>query len=77
MAANYNRPKPIDPIWYRRNCFLRISCGCGRRVSVELGAFADANGIPHKLLVHRLIARLRCKSCGARPYAEVTRSHRG
>ena len=77
MAANYNRPKPIDPIWYRAGCFLRISCGCGRRVSVELGAFADESGVSRDLTVYRLIARLRCRECGGRPYAEVSRWRAG
>jgi hypothetical protein len=40
MAANYNRPKPIDPIWYRQGCYLRIQCACGRRVVAPLGDFA-------------------------------------
>ncbi|RBD68940.1 hypothetical protein BRM19_22145 [Xanthomonas oryzae pv. oryzae] len=38
MATNYNRPKPVDPIWYRRNCYLRMACNCGRRVVVRLRA---------------------------------------
>lgn len=73
MAANYNRPKPIDPIWYRRNYLLRIACGCGRRVEVTLGAFAAERSIPANMQIYRLIARLRCRQCGRRPTADVVR----
>src|SRR3546814_5078243 len=45
MAANYNRPKPIDPIWYRQGCYLRIYCACGRRVVAPLGDFARSRRI--------------------------------
>ena len=76
MAANYNRPKPIDPIWYRRSCTLRITCGCGRHVSVQLGEFARANAVPASTQVYKLIARLRCQKCGRRPYADVVRDPR-
>lgn len=77
MAANYNRPKPIDPIWYRRNCYLRIQCGCGRRLSVPLGEFAAAKSIPDDTQVYKLILRLRCRKCGRRPFADVGRARSG
>jgi len=77
MAANYNRPKPIDPVWYRRGCFLNIICACGRRGSVELGTFARSRGVSPDTQLYRLIARLRCRQCGARPSADVTRYRGG
>lgn len=73
MAANYNRPKPIDPIWYRRSCVLRITCPCGRHEKIQLGEFARTRGIPEKTLLYEMIARLRCRQCRRRPYADVVR----
>ena len=74
MAANYNRPKPIDPIAYRRGCYLNIKCKCGHAVSVQLGKFARDNRISDKTQIYQLIKRLKCKRCGARPsYADATR----
>ncbi len=76
-AANYNRPKPVDPIWYRRDCYIRIHCGCGRTVVETLGRFVEGRGLPSSLLLHELIARLRCGACGRRPSADVTRYRNG
>lgn len=74
MAANYNRPKPVDPIAYRKGCYLNIRCVCGRSVCEQLGPFARARGLSDKTVVYELIKRLRCRQCGARPsYADVTR----
>ena len=63
MAANYNRPKPIDPIWYRQGCYLRIYCACGRRVVAPLGDFARSRRISFDTRIYELIARLRCSQC--------------
>jgi|AutmiccBRH37_all_1029493.scaffolds.fasta_scaffold08733_2 hypothetical protein len=76
MAANYIRPKPVDPIWYRRSCILRIRCACGRARSVQLGEFARENAISADTQIYKLILRLRCR-CGLRPSADVTRSPYG
>lgn len=73
MAANYHRPKPIDPIWYRRNYLLRISCVCGRRLETPLGAFAAERSISADTQIYRLIERLRCRECQRRPFADVVR----
>ncbi|MBB6193116.1 hypothetical protein FHS51_003372 [Sphingobium wenxiniae] len=77
MAANYNRPKPIDPIWYRRSCTLRIWCACGRSIKVSVGEFAAARAIPPDTQLYKLIARLRCSGCGGRPTADVVRGPNG
>lgn len=78
MAANYNRPKPIDPIWYRSSCWLRIRCACGNNVIEQLGRFARRNRIHPDTLAHELIERLRCSRCGSPPsFAEVTRHRTG
>lgn len=75
-AMNYNRPKPIDLVWYRQGCYINIQCGCGRRVSELLGPFAQARRVPTNLRIYELIARLRC-SCGRRPIADLTRYKNG
>lgn len=77
MAANYNRPKPVDPIWYRQGCYLRIQCACGRRIIAPLGEFARSHRISFDTRVYELIARLRCSQCGGKPYADVSRYHSG
>lgn len=77
MAANFNRPKPIDPIWYRTECYISIRCGCGRRRSERVGAFAAEAGVSFNVSLYELIKRLRCPSCNRRPYAEVTRYRGG
>src|SRR3546814_18356263 len=75
MAANYNRPKPIDHIAYRRGCYLNIRCKCGHAVSVQLGKFAQDNGIPERTQAYQLIKRLRCSRCSCRPSsAEIGRA---
>ncbi|GBH32980.1 MULTISPECIES: hypothetical protein [Sphingobium] len=77
MAANYNRPKPIDPIWYRQGCYLRIHCACGRRVVAPLGDFARSRRISFDTRIYELIARLRCSQCRRKPYADVSRNRSG
>ncbi|WP_274508732.1 hypothetical protein [Xanthomonas campestris] len=76
-AANYNRPKPIDPIWYRKDCFIRIHCACGRHHLEQVGQFARVRGISPDTLLHQLIERLRCTGCGSKPNAIVTRYKTG
>ena len=73
MAANYNRPKPIDPIWYRQGCYLRIHCACGRRVVAPLGDFARSRRISFDTRIYELIARLRCSQCRRKPVPAPSR----
>ena len=73
MAANYNRPKPIDPIWYRQGCY----CACGRRVVAPLGDFARSRRISFDTRIYELIARLRSSQCRRKPYADVSRNRSG
>ncbi|WP_234893363.1 hypothetical protein [Sphingobium yanoikuyae] len=77
MAANYNRPKPIDPIWYRKDCYLRIQCDCGRRVVAPLGEFVRSRRVHFDTRIYELIARLRCSQCRRKPYADVSRYRSG
>jgi hypothetical protein len=72
MAANYHRPKPIDPIWYRQSCYISIRCACGRSLVEPLGDFARSRGIHFDTHIYKLIDRLRCSRCGGEPFAEVT-----
>lgn len=77
MAANYNRPKPIDPIWFRADCYLQIRCACGRALSEPLGEFARDRGISDQRPIYELVARLKCSVCGENPRVEVTRYRAG
>lgn len=36
MAANYGRPSPVDPLWYRRRHSIRAVCECGRAVLIPI-----------------------------------------
>lgn len=72
--ADYTSPKPVDPISWQPNGFLRIHCGCGRRATFPLRDFARFHRLPGDLLLRHLIKRLRCEMCGKRPTsADVTR----
>ena len=72
--ADYTSPKPVDPISWQPNGFLHIHCRCGRRATYKLSEFARYHRLPGSLIVWRMIKRLRCEMCGARPSsAEVTR----
>lgn len=71
-AANYNRPKPVDQIAWRRYCILRVRCACGRSVEGSVAAFESAFNLPPTMRLYELIDRLRCSTCGARPvHADV------
>ncbi len=72
--ADYTSPKPVDPIFYQPHAFLQIRCRCGRSATYPLAQFAKFYGLPRTLTLRRLIARLRCQQCKARPeFAEVTK----
>lgn len=71
MAANYGRPKPVDPLWYRRRHSIRAVCGCGRTVFIPVEALIQ-QGIPAGTYLYQVISRLRCSECGARPSASVS-----
>ena len=72
--ADYTSPKPVDPIWYQTNAFLRIDCRCRRSVTYPLGDFARVHRLPSSMALYELIDRLRCENCGERPSsAKVTR----
>jgi hypothetical protein len=72
-AANYGRPKPADPLWYRLDCDLEIRCSCGRGLTENVSDFGARHGLASTMKLYELIARLRCSGCGARPHAEVKR----
>ncbi len=77
MGANYNKPKPVDPIWYRKGCYIRIHCGCGRQLVEPLERFAAERGVSVNTLLYELIGRLQCQVCGCRPHATVSRYRHG
>lgn len=64
--ADYRRPQPADPLWYRRGWFLRIDCDCGHKVILPLDDVARVYRLPDKTLVYDVIQRLRCSKCGSR-----------
>jgi hypothetical protein len=62
----------VDPLWYRADWTLRLTCGCGRSaVEQRLGAFAQERGLHRETRLYCLFGRLRCRDCGARPSAEL------
>ena len=77
MAANYGRPKPVDPLFYLHGCYLKVRCGCGHSVTREMSDFAADRGLPGRLLAYQLIERLRCSQCGAKPASADVVQRRG
>lgn len=72
--ADYSSPKPIDPLWYQRGSWLRITCACGRRDLVRLNDLERRHRIHEDTPIYKVIARLRCRVCKARPsFADVAR----
>lgn len=77
MAANYNKPKPFDPVWYRTNCFIRAHCRrCGHTLVTRVGDLASSNKISPETELQSLADRLRCSRCGSRPQVTVSRNRR-
>lgn len=77
MAANYDRPKPIDPVWYRRTCYIRLSCACGRTLVEQLGDFARARHISDRVRIYQILDRMKCSACGQKPTGLVSRDPHG
>ena len=71
MAANYGRPRPVDPLWYRRRHSIRAVCGGGRAVLIPIEELIR-QGVPASTYLYQVISRLRCTECGARPSASVS-----
>lgn len=72
MSADYGKPKPADPLWYRLDCEIHIRCPCGHAVTETLAEFGAVRGLDSRMKLHELIARLRCSKCRRRsPSAEV------
>lgn len=70
--ADYHSPRPVDPLWYRYDAYLRIDCFCGRRLQAKLRDFAKVHRLHRSIQLYKMILRLRCKQCGRRPlHADV------
>lgn len=65
MAANYNRTKPVDPLWYRRDRSIRVYCTCGHFVRINI-ADLIARGIDENTHLYQVHRRLTCSKCGKR-----------
>lgn len=66
MAADMNKPKPADPVFYRPHTRLAITCECGHRAVIEVGFVARLHRLPPKTRVRELLDRLRCSECRKR-----------
>lgn len=66
MSANMHRPKPVDPIWYRRHATIHVHCPCGHHAKMIVGDVARRYRVPDSVLLYELLKRLRCSRCGAR-----------
>ena len=71
MAANYGKPKPVDPLWYRADRILEIHCGCGHMVDMRLADLLEERPWLRDAKLYEVIGRLKCRNCGGRPSAEV------
>ena len=74
-AANYNRPKPVDPLWYRLECWLHVRCpGCHHAIKERVRDFQARHLLPGDMRFHALPGLLVCGRCGCKqPEIEVTR----
>lgn len=66
-TANYNRPKPVDPLWFRLDCDIVIHCACGHHVRENLHLFAAERRLRSQMLLHEITERLKCSKCGRKP----------
>jgi hypothetical protein len=63
-AANYNRPKPADPLWYRPDCWLVLHCRhCGHALRERVRDFQTRHLLPGDMRFHELRHRLKCSRC--------------
>jgi hypothetical protein len=77
MAANYGRPRPVDPLWYRFGWYLRIRCQCGHSLTQDLRTFAAERALPCTTRLYELHARLQCSQCQGRPELDVSSGMNG
>lgn len=62
-------PQPVDPVWYRRLDYLHLTCGCGHRAALQIGALAQSRGLASDTRLFQIVDRMRCSQCGAGPSA--------
>jgi hypothetical protein len=60
-------PKPVDRISWRRGEWLHLSCQCGHRAALHIGALALQHELSPAMRLYRVIDRMRCSRCGAKP----------
>jgi hypothetical protein len=67
-AANYNRPKPVDPLWYRADCWLIVWCPkCLHQIKERVRDFQTRHLLPGDMRFSHLAQLLKCESCGHKP----------
>jgi hypothetical protein len=69
-------PQPVDPIWYRQHEWLHLSCRCGHRAALHIGALALQHELAGSVRLYQIIDRMRCQRCGARPAGIEVKSGR-
>ena len=58
----------VDPLWYRRGCYINAACiGCARRVSLPIDEVAARYRIGANVPLYEILGRLRCSGCGKPP----------
>jgi hypothetical protein len=60
-------PKPADRLSWRRGEWLHLSCQCGHRAALHIGALALQHELSLEMRLYRVIDRMRCSRCGAKP----------
>lgn len=77
MASHLDgRPKPTDPIAWRRDEWLHLSCPCGHRAALHIGALALQYELSMEVRLYRVVGRMRCRRCGGRATGIEVRSRR-
>jgi hypothetical protein len=76
-AANYGRPKPVDPLHWVWGAYIRARCACGNSLCEPVGVFARRQGLDDRLQCQVVLSRLRCRLCGAKPiHCDVAKDRR-
>ncbi|UZO94780.1 Hypothetical protein RMP42_05854 (plasmid) [Roseomonas mucosa] len=69
-------PKPVDPLWLRQHEWLHLTCRCGHRAALHIGALALQHQLSGEVRLYRVIDRLRCHRCGSGPAGVEVKSRR-
>lgn len=64
MAANMRGPKPADPLYWRLNSFLAVSCiGCRNWAGARVQSWIVWHRLDDRITFHDMQRRMVCLRC--------------